>query len=230
VLAALFPDAIAGRFWNGKTDAARLNNFSLGRYVGESFVTKQLTKDYDMKLATLKDLYLEELRDVYSAETQLVKALPKMSDAATHDELRGSLDDHFDQTKEHVERLDQIFESLGESAKGKRCKGMEGLIAEAQELLGEDADSDVLDAGIISMAQRIEHYEIAAYGCLCTYARLLQRDDDHDLLGQTLEEEKESDENLTEIAEGAINVEANEEEEAEGDTSEIKSAKKSQKN
>ncbi len=168
-----------------------------------------------MKINTLQELYLEELRDIYSAETQLVKALPKVAEAATSDELRSAIEEHLDLTKEHVERLDQIFESLGASPKGKKCKAMEGLIAEADELLEEDIAEDVLDAALIAAAQRVEHYEISVYGTLCTWAKLLEREEDADLLGQTLDEEKETDECLSGLAESTINIEANEEEEEE---------------
>ncbi|MDQ6632064.1 MAG: ferritin-like domain-containing protein [Verrucomicrobiota bacterium] len=168
-----------------------------------------------MKINTLQELYLEELRDIYSAETQLVKALPKVAEAATSDELRSAIEEHLDLTKEHVERLDQIFESLGASPKGKKCKAMEGLIAEADELLEEDIAEDVLDAALIAAAQRVEHYEISVYGTLCTWAKLLEREEDADLLGQTLDEEKETDESLSGLAESTINIEANEEEEEE---------------
>ena len=163
-----------------------------------------------MKITSLNDLYVEELRDLYSAETQIVKALPKMAKAATHEELRTAFEEHLEQSKEHVERLEQIFESLDESPKGKKCKGLQGLVEEAEELMGEEMPPNVLDAGLIAAAQRVEHYEIAVYGTLCTFAELLGRDEDHDLLGQTLEEEKEADSRLTEIAESAINVEAEE--------------------
>jgi ferritin-like metal-binding protein YciE len=161
-----------------------------------------------MKIKNLQDLYIEELRDIYSAETQILKALPKMVDAATSDELRSALDDHLEQTKEQVERLDEVFQSLGANPKGKKCAAMEGLIKEADERLEEDMDENVRDAAIIGACQRVEHYEIAAYGTVCTYAKLLDRDDDLDLLGQTLDEEKEADETLTDIAESSINVEA----------------------
>src|SRR5258708_7484040 len=157
-----------------------------------------------MKLKKLEELYLQELRDLYSAETQMLKALPKLAKAATHPELRTAFDDHLERTREHVERLDQILESLDAPARGKKCKSMEGLIAEAEERIGEQADPDVRDAGLIAAAQRMEHYEIAGYGCVCTYAHILSRDEDHDLLGQTLEAEKESDEVLSEIAATAI--------------------------
>lgn len=168
-----------------------------------------------MKINTLQDLYIEELRDIYNAETQLVKALPKVAQAATSDELRSSIEDHLEQTKEHVERLDQIFESLGTASKGKKCKAMEGLIEECNELLEEDIADAVLDAALIGACQRVEHYEIAVYGTLATFAKLLDREQDADLLGQTLDEEKETDEMLTDIAESTINVEAQESEEEE---------------
>lgn len=179
-----------------------------------------------MKINTLQDLYIEELRDIYNAENQLVKALPKVAEAASSEELRSAIEDHLDQTKEHVERLEQIFESLGESAKGKKCKAMEGLIEEANETMEEDIADAVLDAAIIAAGQRIEHYEISVYGTLATFAKLLGREDDADLLGQTLDEEKEADETLTDIAESTINVEASEGEEEEEEEEEP-SAKKS---
>jgi ferritin-like metal-binding protein YciE len=164
-----------------------------------------------MKLKNLQDLYLEELRDIYDAEQQLLKGIPLLAKAASSDELRNAFEDHLEQTKEQIERLDQIFETAGASAKGKKCKGMAGLIEEARELLDEDIDPEVLDAALIAAAQRVEHYEIAVYGCLATYARLLEKEDDADLLEQSLDEEKETDELLTEIAESSINVEAAEE-------------------
>lgn len=180
-----------------------------------------------MKINTLQDLYTEELQDLYSAENQLLKALPKVIDECTSDELRSALEDHLDQTKEHVERLDQVFESLEESPKGKKCMAMEGLVKECQETLGEDMPDDIKDAAIIAACQRVEHYEIAVYGTVCTFAKLLGREDDLDLLGQTLDEEKEADETLTDIAENTINVEAAEEEEEEEE--EAPSAKKKSK-
>lgn len=179
-----------------------------------------------MKINTLQDLYTEELQDLYSAENQLLKALPKVIDECTSDELRSALEDHLDQTKEHVERLDQVFESLEESPKGKKCAAMEGLVKECQETLAEDMPDDIKDAAIIAACQRVEHYEIAVYGTVCTFAKLLGREDDLDLLGQTLDEEKEADETLTDIAENTINVEAAEEEEEEEETP---SAKKKSK-
>src|SRR5205085_2798074 len=146
---------------------------------------------------------------------QLIKALPKVAQAATSDELRTAVEDHLEQTKEHVERLDQIYENLGAASKGKKCKAMEALVEECNELLEEDIAESVLAAALIAAAQRIEHYEISVYGTLATFAKILGREDDADLLGQTLDEEKEADEMLTDIAESTINAEANESEEEE---------------
>lgn len=161
-----------------------------------------------MEQNALKELYIDELRDIYDAEEQLTKALPKMAKAATSDELRAGFEEHLEQTKGHVQRLEQIFESLGEKPKGKKCKGMQGLIAEGKERIEEeDLEGEVLDAGLISAAQRVEHYEIAAYGCVRTYANLLGDTEAASLLEETLEEEKETDKKLTELSE-TINVEA----------------------
>lgn len=157
-------------------------------------------------LRTLHDLFVHQLRDVYSAERQLVQALPRMAKSATSDELREALEAHLEETEEQVTRLDEIFEQLGVSSRGMKCKGMEGLIEEGKELLEEDVDEDVLDAGIIAAAQRIEHYEIAAYGTLCEYARNLGRDSALALLETTLDEEKAADGKLTDVAEGGINA------------------------
>jgi ferritin-like metal-binding protein YciE len=151
-------------------------------------------------------LFVSELKDVYSAETQILKALPKMAKAATSPELREAFENHLEQTKGHVERLDRIFEAIGTSPKGKKCKAMEGLLAEGKEILEADADPSVRDAGMIAGAQRVEHYEIAAYGCARTYARLLGDDESATLLGETLREEEETDETLTHIAESTVNV------------------------
>lgn len=171
-----------------------------------------------MKMETLQELYLEQLKDIYDAEHQLLKALPKMAKQATNEELKAAFEGHLEQTEEHVSRLDQIFEELGEKAKGHKCKAMQGLIGEGKEMMGQDADEDVMDAGLICAAQKVEHYEIATYGCLRTYAEMLGFDDQADLLQETLDEEKETDESLTELAVGCINIEAegeSEEEEAE---------------
>ena len=155
----------------------------------------------------LKELYVEELKDIYNAETQLVKALPKMAKASRSEELRLGFEEHLEQTKGHVKRLEQIFSALGEKPAGKKCKGMEGLIAEGQEMMNDDFEDEALDAGLISAAQRVEHYEIAAYGTVRTYANILGEDEAASLLEETLEEEKETDQKLTQLAE-QINVQA----------------------
>jgi ferritin-like metal-binding protein YciE len=160
-----------------------------------------------MKANRLRHLYIEELKDLYSAENQLVKALPKMAKASASEDLREGFEGHLEQTKEHVARLEKIFKVLGESPKGKKCKGMEGLIKEGGEMIEEDLAPEELDAGLISAAQRVEHYEIAGYGCVSTYAQILQEDQAESLLRQTLEEEKETDKKLTQLA-GNINMEA----------------------
>jgi ferritin-like metal-binding protein YciE len=160
-----------------------------------------------MEQNQLKELYVDELRDIYNAENQLVKALPKMAKAATSEELRSGFEEHWEQTKGHVQRLEQIFRALGEKPSGKKCKGIEGLIGEGKEMMEEDLDGEALDAGLISAAQRVEHYEIAAYGCVRTYGNILGEKEAVSLLEETLEEEKETDQKLTELAE-RINVEA----------------------
>jgi ferritin-like metal-binding protein YciE len=159
-----------------------------------------------MEKNALKELYIDELRDIYNAENQLVKALPRMAKTATSDDLRVGFEEHLEQTKGHVQRLEQIFAELDEKPTGKKCKGMEGLVEEGKEMIDEQ-EGEVLDAGLISAAQRVEHYEIAAYGCVRTYANLLGETDAAELLNQTLEEEKETDKKLTTLAE-KINVEA----------------------
>jgi ferritin-like metal-binding protein YciE len=162
-----------------------------------------------MKLESLRELLVHELEDLYDAEGQLVKALPKMAKAAAFPQLRQGFEQHLEQTKEHVNRLEKAFQMLGEGAKAKKCKGMAGLIKEGQEIVKEDdADDATRDAGLISAAQRVEHYEIAAYGTARTYAKTLGESDVANLLQMTLEEEAETDKKLTSIAEGAINVEA----------------------
>ena len=148
----------------------------------------------------LKELYIDELKDLHSAESQLVKALPKMAKSASSEELRSGFEEHLEQTKGHVGRLERIFEMLNESPKGKKCKGMEGLIEEGSEVMEEEFDGAVLDVALIAAAQRVEHYEIAAYGTVCAYADLLGESDQAALLRQTLEEEKETNEKLTELS------------------------------
>jgi ferritin-like metal-binding protein YciE len=155
----------------------------------------------------LKHLYIEELKDLYNAENQLVKALPKMAKASTSEDLREGFQEHLEQTKEHVARLEKIFKSIGESPRGKKCKGMEGLIKEGAEMIEEDPEPEELDAGLISAAQRVEHYEMAGYGCVSTYAALLGDGHAASLLRQTLDEEKATDRKLTQLS-SRINLEA----------------------
>jgi ferritin-like metal-binding protein YciE len=166
-----------------------------------------------MKMQTLKDLYIDELKDVYDAENQIAKALPKMAKEATNEELRAAIEQHLDQTQTQIERLEQIFEELGEKAKGTKCEATKGLIEEAKRMMDDAEDEDVRDAAIIGSAQKVEHYEIAAYGTLRTYAELLGFDEQAELLQETLDEEKEADELLSQIAESSINPEAASEEE-----------------
>ena len=161
-----------------------------------------------MKLDTLRKLYVEELRDVYNAEQQLVKALPKMAKGSSSDELREAIETHLDETKGHVERLEQIFVGLDESPKGKTCKAMKGLIEEGSEILEEKGEDSVIDAGIIAAAQKVEHYEIATYGTLRTWADLLDEDEASGLLQETLDEEGEADKKLNDLAEEIVNPEA----------------------
>ena len=158
----------------------------------------------------LNKLYVDELKDLFSAENQLLKALPKMAKAASSDELRTGFEEHLEQTKGHVQRLEEIFESLDESPKGKKCVGMEGLVKEGSELTKEDFESAVLDAGLIGAARRVEHYEMAAYGAVCEFARVLGQPKHASLLEKTLAEEKQTDEKLAKLAKG-INTQANEE-------------------
>ncbi len=150
-----------------------------------------------MKANSLRELYVEQLKDLYDAEHQLIKALPKLAEASSSDELRNAFEEHLDKTKQHAQRIEQIFEGMGQKAKTQKCKGMEGLVKEGSEILKEedDIDGEVKDAALIAAAQRVEHYEIAGYGTVRTYANLLG------------EEEKEADQTLNEIAE-QINVEA----------------------
>jgi ferritin-like metal-binding protein YciE len=168
-----------------------------------------------MEMESLKELYVEELKDLWSAETQITKALPKMMKAATNPKLKKAFNTHLKQTERHVKRLERIFKELDESPRGKKCVGMEGLIKEGQELIKEKPDADVLDAGLIAAAQHVEHYEIAGYGCVRTWARQMGEDRQAELLQETLDEEEQTDRLLTELAESEINVEAEEGEEEE---------------
>jgi ferritin-like metal-binding protein YciE len=157
---------------------------------------------------SLKQLYVDELKDLYSAETQLTKALPKMAKAASSEELQQGFEEHLEQTKGHVERLQKIFGMLDEKPTGKKCQGMEGLIKEGAETMEEDFEDAVMDSALISAAQRVEHYEIAGYGTVIAFAELLGESEQASLLRETLEEEKETDEKLTELAQ-EINAQAN---------------------
>lgn len=161
-----------------------------------------------MKMKTLKDLYVEELRDLYSAESQILKALPKMAKAASSSELQAAFTEHLEQTKGHVSRLEQVFEALGEKPTGKTCKAMQGLVAEGEELISEKPEPTVLDAGLIAAAQRVEHYEMAGYGTVRTFASQLGEKAAAKLLQQTLDEEGETDKKLTGLAENLINIDA----------------------
>lgn len=161
-----------------------------------------------MKTDSLKDLLVDELRDTLSAENQIARALPKMAEAAHSPQLKAAFEEHLKQTRQHVDRLKQVFEKLGKAARSKHCDGMEGLLSEGKDLMDEDIEPEVLDAALIGAAQKVEHYEIAAYGTMRTYANVLGLKDVADLLQQTLDEEGDTDKKLTKLAEGGINVEA----------------------
>lgn len=161
-----------------------------------------------MELATLQDLYIHELKDLYSAEHQLIGALPKMAKTAHNEKLAAGFKEHLEQTKGHAERLEKILSSHSESTRGPKCKGMEGIVAEGAEMIEEEANAEVKDAGLISAAQRVEHYEIAGYGTARTYAELLGDKNGANLLQLTLKEEEETDKKLTALARSSINVAA----------------------
>ncbi|MEX1042396.1 MAG: ferritin-like domain-containing protein [Pirellulaceae bacterium] len=161
-----------------------------------------------MAMKTLADAFYEELRDMLSAEKQLLKALPKMAKKATSDDLKEAFSHHLEETKQHVERVEQAFEDTGKAARAKKCEAMAGLIEEGEEILKEEADGDVKDAMMIAAAQKVEHYEIATYGTLCTWAELLGYRNAKKLLGDNMKDEKSADDKLTKLSQ-AINVEAN---------------------
>ena len=161
-----------------------------------------------MEMETLRDLYVEGLKDLYSAEKQIIKGLTRMTKAANHPELKEAFARHQQMTERHIERLERICADLDVSPRGKKCVGMEGLIEEASELIKEKPEPDVLDAGLIAAAQHVEHYEMAGYGCVRTYARQLGYEEQAELLQTTLDEEGSTDKLLTEIAERSINLEA----------------------
>jgi ferritin-like metal-binding protein YciE len=172
-------------------------------------LVEPVIKEFVMELASLKDLYIDELKDLYSAETQLVEALPKMAKAATAKPLKQGFEKHLQETKGHLERLKKIFADLDASPNGKKCKAMEGLIKEGSEVMEEDAEPEVMDAALIAAAQRVEHYEMAGYGCVRTYAELLGETKAARLLQQTLDNEGKTDEALTKLSK-KINVDAEE--------------------
>lgn len=161
-----------------------------------------------MKLKTLEDLYLDELKDLYSAERQIIKALPKLTRAATSADLKNAFSTHFRETELHAKRIETIFEDHAAHPRGKKCMGMQGVLEEGEELLEEKSEADVLDAGLIGAAQRVEHYEMAAYGTARTHAQQLGYKHDVELLQQTLDEEKAADKKLTQIAEASVNAKA----------------------
>ena len=161
-----------------------------------------------MKLNNLKDLLLHELQDIYSAEQQITKALPKMMKATSSDKLKQAFEKHLQETEQQIQRLENVFKMMGVKAKGEKCKAMEGIIKEAESMMSEKADESVMDAALIGSAQRVEHYEIAAYGTVCTWAKQLGMNDVLEQLVMTLEEEKKTDALLTKIAEKAVNVKA----------------------
>lgn len=160
-----------------------------------------------MESNTFRDLYVNELQDLFDAENQLIEALPKMAAASSSAELRAGFEEHLEQTRGHADRLEQILAGLGEEAKGTKCKAMKGLVAEGSEMIDSDFEGSVKDAGLIGAAQRVEHYEIAAYGTARTFAEILGDQEGMKLLEQTLQEEKETDEKLNEMAE-TINPQA----------------------
>jgi ferritin-like metal-binding protein YciE len=161
-----------------------------------------------MSMKTFEDLFIRELKDLYSVEKQLTRALPKMAKAASSESLKEAFHQHLQQTKQQMERLEQIFELLGKRARSEKCVAMEGLIEEGQEIISEDIEGSVKDAALIGAAQRVEHYEIAAYGTARTFAHHLGHSEAESLLDQTLREEKETDEKLTRLAESEVNVQA----------------------
>jgi ferritin-like metal-binding protein YciE len=175
--------------------------------LGKKFRNKKGESEI-MKLDTLRKLYTNELRDLYNAENQLLKALPKMAKAASSEELKTAFQKHLEQTESHVERLEEVFEEIGEKPKGKTCRAMKGLIEEGSEILEENGEESGLDAAIIVAAQKVEHYEIASYGSVRTFAQLLGKNRSAELLQTTLDEESETNETLNQLAERIVNPEA----------------------
>jgi len=204
---------------SARTRRTRSTNGSAS--VASKTATKKTSKTEngsDHGHSQLEKLFTDSLKDIYWAEKQLTKALPKMQKKATTDELKSAIEEHLAQTEEHVSRLEQVFEICGKKAQAKKCDAMEGLIEEGNSVVEETEDGSMTrDAGIIMAAQKVEHYEIATYGCLVTFAKTLGLDEAAGLLAQTLEEEKEADEKLTQIAEASINQSAEHEEEEESE-------------
>ena len=161
-----------------------------------------------MPIQNLKEALVEELKDLYSAEQQLIEALPKMAEEASNTQLKAGFQHHLAQTQEHVSRIEQAFETLGEKAEAHTCQAMKGLVKEGSEIIEEEADPQVKDALLIAAAQKVEHYEIASYGTVCTWAELLGLTELKELLGQTLDEEEKTDKLLTTLAESTVNVQA----------------------
>src|SRR6476661_191941 len=184
---------------------------ALGRVVAPLVQLPTPTPEHHhMEMESLRDIYVEELKDLYSAENQILKALPRMIKVATHPQLKKAFTKHEKQTRQHVKRLERICKELGEKPTGKKCVGMEGLLQEGKDLIKEKPEPDVLDAGLISAAQHVEHYEMAGYGTCRTWARLLGYENQAQLLQTTLDEEKQTDLDLTDIAESTVNFDAEE--------------------
>jgi len=180
-----------------------------------------------MKEAKFEELFQEELADIYDAERQIIQALPKMAEAASSEELAAAFNEHLEVTRQQVKRLDKVFQKLGQKPGKKTCEGMQGLLREGEKMIAEIEKSPVLDAGLISAAQKVEHYEISAYGTVRTMAEMLGQDEAAELLEETLEEEKETDENLTEIAESIMSeAGGGEEEEEEEEDEELEEEEK----
>jgi ferritin-like metal-binding protein YciE len=182
------------------SDSHQAKRCSVNRELASVMLEHISRRKYKMQTKSLRELYIDELRDLYNAETQLVKALPKMAKAASNDQLREAFEEHLHQTAEQVSRLEQIFEQLEEKPSGKKCLGMQGLVKEGAETIGEDYAEDVMDAAIIGAAQRVEHYEIAGYGTARAIAELLGENEHVSLLNQTLEEERRADQKLTDLS------------------------------
>jgi len=206
--------------WIGRGREGFVNHRHKVRGLRSKYFTEQTQGEpRDMKLNSLRELYLEQLKDLYDAEHQIIKALPKMIDAAQAEELKDALNEHLDVTKEQAKRLEQIFKNLGEKPIAEKCEGMRGILDEGNDLVSEIKDGNVRDAAIIASAQRVEHYEMAGYGTARTYAELLDEPDAKELLQQTLNEEEEADQVLTNLA-GDINTEAVGEEDVEAEEEE----------